>query len=201
MRELVIATRNKRKLLEIKRLLRSSGIKALSLDDFDNLPVAKEDGETFKANARKKAIEISKRIDKLVVADDSGLEVPALNNKPGINSARYAGASQDDDKNIEKLLKEMRNLTGRQRRARFRCIICLSKGRKVVRVVEGGVEGEIALERKGNSGFGYDPVFVPAGFDKTFAQLGSRPKDRISHRAIALKKAKDAILRYFQRYH
>ena len=102
MRELLLATGNAKKLAELKRMLKGHRIKILGLDSFQNLPKVKEDKDTFRANARKKAIEISKRVDKLVMADDSGLEVPALGNAPGIYSARYAGASQDDEKNINK---------------------------------------------------------------------------------------------------
>jgi len=200
LRELLIATRNKRKLREIRRLLRGNSIKALSLDGFNDLPEVKEDGRTFRANARKKALEISKRVETLVVADDSGLEVPALGNRPGIRSARYAGPSQDDDKNIDKLLKKMKPLKEGSRKARFKCAICISKGRRVVGMVEGRVEGTIASARSGKTGFGYDPVFIPEGFNKSFAGLGSKLKDRISHRAIALKNAKRVILTYFQRY-
>jgi len=200
LRELLIATRNKRKLQEIRRLLRGSSIKTLSLDDFNGLPEVKEDGKTFRANARKKALEISKRIETLVVADDSGLEVPALGNKPGIRSARYAGSCQDDDKNIDKLLKKMKTLKERSRKAHFKCVICISKGRRVIGMAEGRVEGAIASARSGKTGFGYDPVFIPEGFNKSFAQLGSKLKDSISHRAIALKNAKKVILAYFQRY-
>ncbi len=198
---IVLATGNKKKLAELKRLLKGRGIRILDMDSFQGLPKVKEDKDTFKANARKKAIEISKKIDKLVMADDSGLEVPALGNRPGIYSARYAGISQDDSKNIRKLLKEMKDFKGRQRRARFRCAICLSKGSKVIKMVEGKVEGSITLGEKGIEGFGYDPVFIPEGFNKTFAQLKPATKDRISHRGLALIEVKLAILRYFQRYH
>ena len=200
-RELLLATGNKKKLTELKRLLKGQGIRILSLDNFQGLPKIKEDKDTFKANARKKAIEISKRVDKLVMADDSGLEVPALDNRPGIYSARYAGISQDDNKNIKKLLKQMEHFKGRQRYARFRCVICLSKGNRVIRMVEGRVNGSITLEKKGVEGFGYDPVFIPEGFNRTFAQLKPATKDSISHRGLALIEARQAILRYFQRYH
>ena len=200
MKELLIATRNKKKLAEIKRLLKGSGIKVLCVDNFKDLPDVEEDGKTFNANARKKAIEISSRVNMLVMADDSGLEVPSLGNAPGIYSARYAGSSQDDDKNIEKLLNDMSSFIGRKRRARFRCLICLSYGKKVIRMIDGRVNGSISFNVKGKTGFGYDPVFIPDGYTKTFAQLGSKEKDKISHRAIALNNAKDAILKYFQRY-
>jgi len=200
MKKLVVATRNSKKLIEIKRLLRGTGIRALSLDEFDNLPKVKEDGATFRANAKKKALEISRRIDLPVLADDSGLEVPALKNAPGINSARYAGPSQNDKRNIAKLLKSMHTLTGRKRRARFRCVIAISRGARVVGIAEGKVEGRISTQTEGDLGFGYDPVFVPYGFKKTFAEFSSRAKDRISHRGRALRESKKIIRRYFQRY-
>lgn len=201
MKELLLATGNAKKLAELKRMLKGHGIRILGLDSFKGLPKVKEDKDTFRANARKKATEISKRVDKLVMADDSGLEVPALGNKPGIYSARYAGASQDDNKNIDKLLKQMRHFKGSKRRARFRCVVCLSKGNKVIRMVEGRVDGSIILKRQGIGGFGYDPVFMPEGFDRTFAQIKPAAKDSISHRGLALIEARQAILRYFQRYH
>jgi len=201
LKELLLATSNAKKLAELKRMLRGHGIRILGLNSFKTLGKVEEDQKTFKANARKKAIEISKRVDKLVMADDSGLEVPALGNRPGIYSARYAGASQDDNKNINKLLKEMKHFKGRKRKARFRCAVCLSKGDKVISMVEGRVDGSIALKRQGVGGFGYDPVFVPEGFGKTFAQLNSATKDSISHRGRALIEARQAILQYFQRYY
>lgn len=193
MKEIVAATRNKKKLLELKRLLRGIGIRVLCLSDFEGLPEVKEDGKTFKANAKKKALAISSRIKRIVMADDSGLEVPALGMRPGIHSARYAGPSQNDKKNIAKLLKKMKPLSGKDRRAHFRCVICLSKGRKVIRLIEGKVRGRIAEKPRGGFGFGYDPVFIPSGFERTFSQLSSRAKDRISHRAMALKEAKKVI--------
>lgn len=200
MKELLIATRNKKKLKEIKRLLKGSGIKIFCLDTFKDLPEVEEDGKTFNANARKKAIEISSRVKMLVMADDSGLEVSSLGNAPGIHSARYAGPSQNDDKNIKKLLKVLSSSTGAKRKARFRCLICLSYGKKVLRMIDGKAEGVIGFEVKGKTGFGYDPVFIPNGYNKTFAQLGSKEKDKISHRALALVEAKEAILKYFQKY-
>jgi len=199
MKEIVLATRNKKKLIELKRLLRGSGIKVLGLDSFKGLPEVKEDRKTFRGNASKKAIEISSRIDKLVMADDSGLEVIALGNKPGINSARYAGPAQRDKDNITKLLRAMKNFSGPKRKARFRCAICISKGKRIVKIVEGSVSGYITDKVIGKTGFGYDPIFTPVGFEKTFAQLGSNVKDKISHRAMALEKSREVIQRYFQK--
>jgi XTP/dITP diphosphohydrolase len=200
LKEILLATRNPKKLLELKRLLRGIGIRISGLDDFKGLPEVKEDMDTFKGNAIKKSTEISKRVDMLVVSDDSGLEVPVLNNAPGVRSARYAGASQDDDKNIAKLIKAMRHFKGKDRRAHFRCFVCLSTAGKVIKVLSGKVDGTIAGQKSGVNGFGYDPVFIPRGFDKTFAEMSSRAKDLISHRSAALKKTKSAILEYFQKY-
>jgi XTP/dITP diphosphohydrolase len=200
LKQVLLATRNRKKLGELKRLLKGFGIRTLSLDNFKGMPDVKEDKDTFRGNAIKKSIEISKKTDILVISDDSGLEVQSLNNAPGVKSARYAGAWQDDDKNIAKLLKAMKGLAGRQRKACFRCFICISKSGKVMRVVSGRVDGQIAEERSGASGFGYDPVFIPKGFDKTFAQMRSKEKDQISHRAAALNKARTVILEYFQKY-
>ncbi|MFH1645700.1 MAG: RdgB/HAM1 family non-canonical purine NTP pyrophosphatase [Candidatus Omnitrophota bacterium] len=199
MKELVVATRNKKKLIEIQRLIQDLGVKPRSLDCFKGLPEEiEEDGDSFEANASKKALEISKRIDNLVIADDSGLEVFALNNEPGIHSARYAGLEQNDEKNIEKLLKVMAPYKGDERAAQFRCVICVSKGEEVIDIVEGVVRGHITERCSGNTGFGYDPVFIPVGYDKTFAQLGDDIKDNISHRAMALNKAKEVIRKYFE---
>jgi XTP/dITP diphosphohydrolase len=200
LKQILLATRNRKKLAELKRLLKGLGIRALSLDSFKGMPDVKEDKDTFQGNAIKKSTEISKKTDILVVSDDSGLEVQSLNNAPGVKSARYAGALQDDDKNIAKLLKAMKGFADRQRKACFRCFICISKSGRVIRVVSGKVDGKVSEKRSGAGGFGYDPVFIPKGFDKTFAQMSSKEKDQISHRADALSKAKTAILEYFQKY-
>ena len=200
MKEILLATRNRKKLLELKRLLRGLNIRILSLDSFKNLPNVEEDKNTFQANAVKKSTEISKRTDMFVISDDSGLEVQSLSNAPGVRSARYAGVSQNDDKNIAKLLKAMKGFKGKERKACFRCFICFSKSGKIVKIVSGRVDGKIAEEKSGKNGFGYDPVFIPKGFDKTFAQISPKEKDRISHRAMALNKAKAAILEYFRKY-
>jgi XTP/dITP diphosphohydrolase len=201
LREILFATRNTKKLLELKRLMRNSGVKVLSLDMFKDIGEVREDRSTFRGNAVKKAEQISKIVGKLVLSDDSGLEVPALGYAPGVRSARYAGLSQNDDKNIAKLLKNMLVFTAGKRRARFRCFICISFAGKAIKVVSGAVYGRIALERAGANGFGYDSVFIPEGSNKTFAQISPGRKDAISHRAIALEKAKVFILEYFRKCH
>lgn len=200
MRELVIATRNRKKQREIKRLLKGLNIKVRGLDSFRDLPKVEEDGGTFRANAKKKALGISSRTGGLVMADDSGLEIPVLGNAPGVHSARYAGPSQDDKKNTAKVLKDMQGYSGRLRRARFKCAVCLSKGKKVIGIAEGKVEGTITFKPKGGTGFGYDPIFIPRGYSKTFAELGPKIKDALSHRAAALKKAKEIIKIHLRRY-
>ncbi|MFA5068893.1 MAG: RdgB/HAM1 family non-canonical purine NTP pyrophosphatase [Candidatus Omnitrophota bacterium] len=200
MKEVLLATRNIKKLLELKRLMRGFGVRVLGLDKFSGLGEVKEDRSTLRGNAVKKSTQISRVVARLVLSDDSGLEVPALGFAPGVRSARYAGLAQDDDKNIAKLLKKMKDFRPSQRRARFRCFICISVQGKAIKVVSGTVTGRIALERAGVNGFGYDSVFVPTGSNKTFAQIGSRQKDMVSHRAIALKKARTVILEYFRKY-
>jgi XTP/dITP diphosphohydrolase len=196
-REIVIATRNRKKLKELKRLFKGARIKIASLDSFPEAPEVIEDRGTFKGNAIKKAAVVSKRIRRLVIADDSGLEVDALGGKPGVHSARYAGPSQTDTRNIEKLLRALKGTPLPKRIARFKCAIAVCDSGKVVGTVEGVCEGRIAFRAQGGKGFGYDPVFVPRGYKSTFGKLSSATKDRSSHRAKALKKAKDVIERYF----
>jgi XTP/dITP diphosphohydrolase len=196
-RKLVIATRNEKKFKEIKRLFRGSGISILSLKKFPRVPEVIEDGETFNDNAIKKALVVSNRIDRLVLADDSGLEVDVLDRKPGVHSSRYAGPKKDDSLNIKKLLRALKSKPLHKRVARFRCVIALADKGRVVKLIEGVCEGRIGLEREGSSGFGYDPVFIPKGYKESFSQLGPDIKDRLSHRAKALRKARKAIQGYF----
>ncbi len=196
-RELVIATRNERKFRELKRLFRGSGIRIISLKKFPGVPEVVEDGMTFSANAAKKAVTVSGYTDKLVLADDSGLEVDALGGRPGIHSSRYAGAKKDDRLNIAKLLRALRDKPCSKRGARFRCVVAVADRGSIVKLTEGVCGGNIGLSVKGTSGFGYDPVFIPRGRKKTFAQLGPAVKDRLSHRAKALRKAKRIIEVYF----
>lgn len=192
--EILLATRNKKKIEEMQRILRGMDVKVLSIDDFLSCPEVEEDMETFEGNAVKKAASASKFTNKAAVADDSGLEVYALNGAPGVRSARYAGENADDAANIEKLLKEMKDIPDEQRGARFVCCIALafpdSKGHGDVITFFGTVEGVIGKEPKGSMGFGYDPVFYPKGYNKSFAEMSPEQKDVISHRGIALEKLK-----------
>ena len=220
---LLIATRNAHKIAEIRSIL-GDGFQFLTLQNFPDAPAVIEDAPTFASNATKKAVELARWISgkrnfphraELVLADDSGLEVDALNGAPGVHSARFAaldtgaaGNSADKD-NYVKLLRLLHEVPAEKRTARFRCVIALTpvadcaeqsanaspvcyadEFELQTRLAEGTCEGRIILEPKGKGGFGYDPLFVPEGYQETFAELGEDVKNRISHRARALKKLK-----------
>ena len=194
---LVIATRNKKKKEEIVSILSDLKLRLYTLDEFENVPEVVEDKNTLEGNAIKKAIEVALNIKKITLADDSGLEVDALDNRPGVHSARFAGQDQNDQANIDKLLKLLEGVPADQRKARFRCVIALADPEGLIDVVEGRCEGLIAFERKGEYGFGYDPVFIVPEYNRTFAELGQEIKDKISHRALALQAAREIILKVF----
>jgi len=194
--ELIVATRNQHKLKEIKTLLRGISIKVVSLNNFKGVPEVKEDGKTMEANAKKKAIQISRFLKKLVVADDSGLEIEALGNRPGVYSARFSGRGATYASNNEKVLKLLKGAPPAKRKARFRCVIAVADRGKLVGRGEGRSSGRIGFEPAGRAGFGYDPIFIPDGYKKTFAQLGIKKKNRISHRSRALVQAKKIVKRY-----
>ena len=188
--KLVIATRNAHKLEEIQSIFDFKNLEVLSAFDFPEIPDVEEDGETLKANAVKKAVEIAKATNCWAMADDSGLEVAALDGAPGVYSARYAGEECSYSANNEKLLRELADKEDRS--ARFRTVIALSDPEGNVKTVAGECPGVIIEELRGTNGFGYDPLFVPDGYSETFAELSSEVKNRISHRARALQKAHDA---------
>ena len=169
-----------------------------SLLDYPTIPDINENRSTFAGNSIKKAIEVSKHTDTATLADDSGLEVDALNGKPGILSARYAGKNATSDQLISKVLKELEGTPDTKRTARFRCAIALvipsCTDGMVIEVVEGICEGKITFQKQGEDGFGYDPIFVPLGYNQTFAELGTEIKNKISHRAKALKLITKIIL-------
>ena len=184
---LLLATRNPHKTREFAEILGSSF--ALSdLSGVDDGPVVEETGKTFQENAELKALAASRGTAGLVVADDSGLEVAALGNAPGIYSARFAGKHATDAENVAKLLAELQNTDpkGSNRAARFCCAIAVARAGAILDVFTGTVEGVIIDTPHGGQGFGYDPIFVPNGFEKTFAELGADVKNRISHRAAAI---------------
>ena len=182
--EIVLATRNKKKVEEIKRITTGLDVSISTLDDFPGCPDVVEDGATFEENAIKKAVTVREYTGKPALADDSGLEVYALNGAPGTLSARYAGEGADDRKNVEKLLSDMGSLGRRE--ARFVCCLALALSDGSVTIFEGHTEGTIGTEPRGVSGFGYDPVFYPRGYDRTFAEISDQEKDTLSHRGKAL---------------
>jgi XTP/dITP diphosphohydrolase len=186
MHQLLLATRNSHKTREFAEIL-SDGFEIRDLADAAELPAVEETGLTFEANAILKAVEISKRFEELVVADDSGLEVDALRGAPGIYSARYAGEHATDAANIAKLLADLTRCGPGPHAARFRCSLALAQGGEILQTFEGVSEGTIVGARRGSAGFGYDPVFQPHGFKRTFAELSPVEKNRISHRAQAIR--------------
>lgn len=187
--DIVLATKNKKKIEEIKRIItEGTMISILTLEDFLGCPEVEEDGATFEANAIKKAVAVAKCTGKPALADDSGLEVYALNGAPGVLSARYGGEDADDRKNIEKLLYEMRSVAGEKRGARFVCCIALAFPDGSARAFFGHVKGRIGIEPRGFNGFGYDPIFYPERHSRTFAEMSDKEKDALSHRGKALRK-------------
>ncbi len=194
MSNIVLATRNKFKIEEIKTILKDLNLEILTLDDFPDVPALKEDGSTFRENALRKARTVHKLTKLPALADDSGLEVFYLNGRPGVLSARYAGAGATDKLNNDKLLKEMRGVPPRRRKAQFHALIVLV-GEGYEETTEGICEGNLGQSPRGTNGFGYDPLFIPPGGDRTYAELTSEEKNKISHRARALEKMKEMLRR------
>lgn len=196
---LVLGTKNKDKLKELKHLLKGSKIEVLSLADFPRCGDVHEDGRTFEANARKKAGIYASHTGALTLADDSGLMVNFLHGQPGVFSARFAGKGCTYHDNNVKLLKLLEKLPPSKRGAKFVCVMALYDRRQFVRAVKGECCGTIAFEERGENGFGYDPVFIPDGFSRTFAELSPATKNRLSHRGKALRAAKKAVLSYLKK--
>jgi len=186
---LVLATRNPGKTREIGDLLKDFPVEIKNLDDFGPIPDVEEDGETFDDNAFKKASFTAKVLGLPALADDSGLEVEAMNGAPGVRSARYAGPYATDQENNEKLLKEMKGKANR--RAAFMCVISIAVPSGVALTYEARCEGLIAEAPAGDNGFGYDPVFFYPPMNRTFAQLSSEEKSQVSHRGKALAELKE----------
>jgi XTP/dITP diphosphohydrolase len=193
MKELVLATHNKHKISEIRQILREMSVTVRSLDEFRQVPEVVEDGKTLQDNAIKKARSIALRLKKWALADDSGLEVAFLNNEPGVYSARWAGPGCSYDDNNRKLLGALKRVPAAGRKARFRTVIALADPRGTTWWAEGKIAGTISNRPKGRNGFGYDPVFIVPVYNKTFAELALEIKNKISHRARALSKAKRLI--------
>jgi XTP/dITP diphosphohydrolase len=198
--ELLVATRNAGKVRELTELLAGVPLRLRGLDDFPGAPEVEETGATFEENARIKAAGYSAHARLLTLADDSGLEVSALGGAPGVLSARYAGASATDAERVELLLRELSSADSDDRRARFVCIVALHDPRSgATELFRGVCPGRIAQKARGTNGFGYDPVFIPDGHSQTFAELPAHVKQQISHRALALRHARDFIRRAFGR--
>ena len=194
--DLVVATRNKKKLGEIRELLADLDFNVLSIGDFAGIPEIEEDGATFEENATKKAVVVARITKKLTIADDSGLEIDYLDGRPGVHSARFAGEDATDDDRNQKVLDLMKDAPRSQRTACFRCAIAIVTPDEKVEVVVGTREGEIAFKPRGSAGFGYDPLFIVPDYGKTYSELGQEKKNEISHRALALKKARELLGAY-----
>ena len=185
---LLLATRNAHKTREVREIL-GDGWDVEDLTARPDLPEVEETGATFEENARLKAVAGSAHYDGWVLADDSGLEVDALDGAPGVRSARFAGEGADMAANRALLLEKLREVRGPERSGRFHCVLALAKGGEVVDVFHGTVEGVITPSERGSGGFGYDPVFVPQGSCRTFAEFTPREKHSCSHRGRALARA------------
>ena len=189
----MLATRNKGKIAEFRKLFASMDINLLSLDDFPDLGEIEESGANFEENALIKARETALHTGHLAIADDSGLSVDALKGSPGVYSARYAGTNASDDENMEKLLLELKGLSADKRKAAFNCVIAAAKPSGESITVKGSCEGIIAETAVGGGGFGYDPLFFLPEYNCTMAELSSGEKNKISHRANAVKELKNVL--------
>jgi len=198
-RKLLIATNNQGKIREYRTLLKDMPFVLVSLADETMMTVVEETGTTFKENAGLKAESIAAKSRLLTLADDSGLEVDALNGEPGVMSARYAGDEATDAERIDYLLSKMKDVPEGKRTARFRCVIAIADPDGETEYFTGECEGIVPFEPAGELGFGYDPILYIPEFGKTLAELGPEIKNRISHRARAAEKARQALIDRFTR--
>jgi XTP/dITP diphosphohydrolase len=209
MRRILIATSNAGKLRDFAGAAARHGVEISGLPGFASLPAAVEDGDTFEANARKKAEEYSLHVaGEIVVADDSGLEVDVLNGAPGVHSARYAapellgtepheaGANTDDDANNARVLRELKNVAPNKRTGRFVCVLAAARDGKTLATFRGVAEGVILDAPRGSNGFGYDPLFCFPQIQKTFAELSAEEKSRYSHRGAAFRQFLGSYLQF-----
>ena len=199
MKKLIVASNNKKKIEEIKSIIGETNLEVRSLKEEGIDIDVVEDGLTFEENSRKKAVEIKEYLlnngksNFIVLADDSGLEVDYLNGEPGVFSARYSGVHGDDDANNKKLLEKLKSVKWEERKAKFVCVITLVNDLGKEIAVRGEVQGIITEEESGKDGFGYDPLFFVEEFNKTFSEITSEEKNKISHRGQALEKIKTEI--------
>jgi XTP/dITP diphosphohydrolase len=193
---LVVGTRNRKKLEEIRDLLGDLGVELRDLSGWPDAPEVVEDGVTFEANARKKAVDLARALGHWVLGEDSGLVVPALNGRPGVYSARYAGVQGDDAANNQRLLAELAPLPDDRRVAYYVCTAALADPQgNVLAVVEGRCHGRIVHELRGTGGFGYDPLFLIPEYHRTFGELSPTVKQALSHRARALEQLRPWLRR------
>jgi XTP/dITP diphosphohydrolase len=185
---MLLASSNPGKLREYNELVENSRVELSLLPHFAKLEPFDESAPTFAENAAGKALHYSKFTDKMVLADDSGLVVPALGGEPGVHSARYAGPNATDSDRIQKLLRAMAEKDGEDRRARFVCVIAIAQGGRVLAVVSDSAEGAISKEPHGRNGFGYDPIFFFPDLGRTYAEISPEDKNRLSHRGKAFRK-------------
>jgi XTP/dITP diphosphohydrolase len=195
LRRIILATKNKGKIIELKAMLEDLNAEILSLNDYKNLPEVKEDGKSFSENALKKAKIVSEHTGEMVLSDDSGLEVECLGGEPGVYSARYSGDDATDSSNIKKLLERLEGVSVQKRNASFRCVLVLHRPDGRYWEFEGSLHGIINDKPVGSGGFGYDPIFLLPELGVTVAQLPVDMKNKISHRARAIDKFKETYKR------
>jgi XTP/dITP diphosphohydrolase len=189
----IIATKNKGKAKEFEKLFLPKGLAVKTLLDYPEIEDVEETGSTFEENAILKAETIANNLGVRVIADDSGLEIDALEGRPGVYSARYAGSEKNDENNIDKVLDELQGVPESERTARFCCALAMAEPGKETVTVFGTCEGRILNERRGTNGFGYDPIFFVETEGKAMAELASDEKNKISHRANAIRKLDDLL--------
>jgi XTP/dITP diphosphohydrolase len=192
-KRLVVATRNVGKLKEIRAILGDLPVEVVSLADYPELPLTVEDGDTFEANAAKKALHVALATGCLTLADDSGIEVEALGGAPGVHSARFAGPLATDEENNSKLLKLMEDVHEAERGARFRCVVALATPEGRLECAKGACEGLLTKKARGDKGFGYDPLFLVPEHGLTFGELPEGIKNALSHRGRALAAARKLL--------
>ncbi len=193
--KLVIATTNRHKVEEIRDILSGLDIELVSTADIPGVPDVVEDGDTLEANAIKKARSVADATGLAALADDTGLEVDALDGAPGVYSARYSGDPPDYRRNNEKLLRELAGFEAGRRTARFRCVVALALPGDGVSTVEGVTTGRVLESERGEGGFGYDPLFLPDGFERTYAEMSPAEKNAASHRGKAVRAARSLVER------
>jgi len=196
MTKILLATNNKDKLRELQVILNGLPVELVTFEQFPGLPPTVEDADSLEENALKKAKEAFRRTGLPAIADDTGLEVPYLNGRPGVYSSRYAGQGATYADNVRKLLKDLRGVPARRRGAQFRCAVAFVPDQRSHHVVEGVCRGTILESARGANGFGYDPIFLPSGFGQSFGEMDAALKNTISHRALALQRLKTVLRQY-----